>query len=56
MTKYIPRELLEHFILKAGDNISVPQPEPVMAENIDREYVLMPQTSNYALGDRKSVV
>ena len=50
MTKYIPRELLEHFILKTGENVPVPQPELVMAEKIDREYIFMPQTSTYALG------
>ena len=50
MTKYIPRELLEHFIIKEGDNIIVPQPELVMAEKIDGNYVLMPQTMTYALG------
>ena len=50
MTKYIPRELLEHFIIKAGDNIPAHPSEPVIAKNIDREYVLMPPTKTYALG------
>ena len=50
MTKYIPRELLEHFILKTGENVPATTPKEVIDGRIDGNYVLMPQTSTYALG------
>ena len=53
MTRYIPRDQLEHFIWKPGETApALPQPESISHEKeaIDGRYILMPRTATYAQG------
>ncbi len=53
MTRYIPREKLEHLIWKSGEEApALPQPEPISHEKkaIDGRYILMPRAATYAQG------
>lgn len=53
MTRYIPREKLEHLIWKPGETAPVlPRPEPIShdKETIEGRYILMPRTATYAQG------
>jgi hypothetical protein len=53
MTRYIPREKLEHLIWKPGETApALPQPKPVphQKEATEGRYILMPRTATYAQG------
>jgi len=53
MTRYIDRNLLEHFIWRPGENITPPQPaNPVSQERtaIEGSYILMPRVDTYTKG------
>lgn len=57
MTKYIPREKLEHLIWTPADAVATPKKEPAKAKAavpektaIEGAYILMPQASTYAQG------
>ena len=52
MTRFIPRDQLEHFIWKPGQAAPAPkpQPNPQTRISIEGQYVLMAKTSTYAQG------
>ncbi|MEK6899899.1 MAG: hypothetical protein AABX05_02130, partial [Nanoarchaeota archaeon] len=53
MTRYIPRDKLEHLIWRSGEKIPQPQPaKPVSQEKnpIEGNYILMPRADTYAKG------
>ncbi len=56
MTKYIPREKLEHLIWTPADAVATPKKEPKQAKPtpektvVEGSYLLMPQASTYAQG------
>lgn len=52
MTRYIPREKLEHLIWKPGEEAPAPKPQPApqAKTSIKGQYVLMAKTSTYARG------
>ena len=53
MTRFIPRDQLEHFIWKPGETApALPQHEPISHEKEATEgrYILMPRTATYAQG------